>query len=137
MNDNTSHLPRSNTAKRNKAYGFNSEAELLQHLRDEGIRAERLHLTGKEDEGDLVMFPDNQGETIIQLKTWTPRARTGQDRALLPSTLRKWMGDLEVQRKHYAEHRGLPVTPGGMLIVRVKGRGWDEALVISQLKEWL
>jgi hypothetical protein len=139
--DNTTNLPRSNTAKRNRAYGFNAEAELLQFLRERGIEAERLYLTGKEDEGDILAewIPGarRDGAVVIQLKTWAQKSAKGEDRSLSPTGLRRWLQDLEDQRRHYAAHRGLSELPGGMLVVRFKGRSWDEALVISQLKEWL
>lgn len=140
MTDNTTNLPRSNTAKRNRAYGFSAEAELLQFLRDNGIEAERLYLTGKEDEGDLVAtWPDSLpgDEIIIQLKTWAPRNAKGEDRSIGPSVIANWLRDLKEQRGHYAAHRGLSELPGGMLVVRFKGRSWEDALVISQLKDWV
>lgn len=138
--DNTQHKPRSNTARRNKAYGFNAEAELLQYLRDNGVEVERLHLAGQEDEGDLIaslsgLHPDT--DMVIQLKTWTARSANGADRPLAPATLRKWLLALQDQREHYRAHRGLEWPPEGMLVVKVKGRPWDEALVISTLKDWL
>lgn len=145
LTDNTTNLPRSNTAKRNRSYGFNAEAELLQFLRDNGINAERLYLTGKEDEGDLVAeyIPGhvNRGsgveDVIIQLKTWAPRNAKGEDRSIGPSVIANWLRDLKEQRGHYAAHRGLSELPGGMLIVRFKGRSWEDALVISQLRDWV
>ena len=145
MVDNTTNLPRSNTARRNRTYGFNAEAELLQFLRDNGIEAERLYLTGKEDEGDLFVSRseiDSFGvehvvDTIIQLKTWAPKNAKGEDRSIGPSVIANWLRDLKEQRGHYAAHRGLSELPGGMLIVRFKGRSWNDALVISQLKDWI
>ena len=145
MTDNTTNLPRSNTARRNRTYGFNAEAELLQFLRDNDIEAERLYLTGKEDEGDLFVSRseiDSFGvehvvDTIIQLKTWAPKNAKGEDRSIGPSVITNWLRDLKEQRGHYAAHRGLSELPEGMLIVRFKGRSWNDALVISQLKDWI
>ena len=145
MVDNTTNLPRSNTARRNRSYGYSCEAELLQFLRDNDIEAERLYLTGKEDEGDLFVSRseiDSFGvehvvDTIIQLKTWAPKNAKGEDRSIGPSVIANWLRDLKEQRGHYAAHRGLSELPGGMLIVRFKGRSWNDALVISQLKDWI
>jgi hypothetical protein len=129
-----------NTARNNRKYGFNAENELLQFLRDHGIEAERLHLTGKEDEGDFVAEYNNflgHRALIIQLKTFAARSAAGKDRPLSPTGVRNWLKALDAQREHYRAHRGLSELPDGMLIVKVKNTSWDDAFVISRLGEWV
>lgn len=127
------------TAVNNKRYGFNAEAELLQYFRDHDAYcdgAERLHLAGAEDEGDLVISRLTH-PVIVQLKTFTPRSRDGSERALSPSRVKVWWRDLKQQREHYRAHRGLPKAPHGILVVKVKGHSWDDAMVISRLGDWV
>lgn len=133
-----------NTAVNNKKYGFNAEAELLQHFRDRGAKIERLYLAGKEDEGDFISyFPGLYGNewadwpTIIQLKTYAARTAKGAERPLTPGKLKGWLRDLDDQREAYRAHRGLSAAPGGMLVVKFKNTSWEDALVINSLGRWL
>lgn len=135
----------SNTAINNKKYGFNAENELLQHLRAKGAKVERLHLTGKEDEGDLIAyFPGLYGSdylnwpTIVQLKTFAGRTAAGEERPLTPGKVKAWLKDLDAQKAAYAAHRGLPVNhTNGVLVVKFKGSSWEDALVLNSLGRWL
>lgn len=133
---NLDHRPRSNTAKRNKTYGFNAESELLEFLRDKGFGdVERLVLAGTEDEGDLVIEGGTGFDTLVQLKTFAPRTQKGADRQLTPGTISKWLKAQEEQRANYVAHRNLEYTPAMMLIVKIKGMSWEQAFVIQSLKE--
>lgn len=127
-----------NTAVNNRAYGFRAEAELLQYLRDKGLKAERLHLTGTEDEGDLAVghksYPDFM--LIFQLKTYAPRSKDGSIRSLSHGAVKKWWKALRDQRGHYAAHRGLSELPGGILVVKPRGASWDDAMIIQRLGDW-
>ena len=132
-----------NTAVNNKRYGFNAEAELLQYLRDHNCRAERLHLVGTEDEGDLfVTFSGVANgdewyqDTIIQLKTYATRTAKGAERPLSHAKVKGWWKDLDQQREHYRAHRGLEEPPAGILVVKPRGASWDDAMVIQRLSGW-
>lgn len=124
------------TAVNNKKYGFNAEAELLEYLRQAGFKdVERLHLTGAEDEGDLVA--KFLGATmIIQLKTFSARTKTGAERPLTPGRVRVWQQDLRRQIAAYKAHRGLTEGVSGILVVKFKGTSWADALVIKSLGNW-
>lgn len=126
-----------NTAVNNKKYGFNAEAELLTYFRDHGFATERLHLAGTEDEGDLTVvgYPFIT-TTVVQLKTFAPRSRDGSERSLSPGKVKAWWRDLKAQREAYRAHRGLSETPGGILVVKVKGQSWDDAMIIQRLGDW-
>lgn len=130
-----------NTALNNKRYGFNAEAELLQYFREHGLAAERLHLTGTEDEGDLTVtlgwaegIPE--ANVIVQLKTIAPRSKNGAERALTIGKAKLWLRALKGQREAYRAHRGLGRTPGGILVVKFRGQSWDDALVVHRLGDW-
>jgi hypothetical protein len=128
----------SNTAINNKKFGFNAENELLQYLRDSGRLTERLYLTGKEDEGDLITYiPFGLDPVIIQLKTFAARTAKGQDRPLPVSKVKGWWRDLKAQREAYRAHRGLTEAPEGILVVKVKGQSWDDAMIIQRLGDWV
>ncbi len=124
-----------NTAINNKKFGFNAEAELLQYFRDKRITTERLHLAGAEDEGDLLIdffaMP-----IVVQLKTFAARTAKGAERPLPVSKVRGWWRDLAAQREAYRAHRGLSEAPGGILVVKVKGQPWDDAMIIQRLGDW-
>jgi hypothetical protein len=125
-----------NTALNNKSYGFRAEAELLQYLRDSGRPTERLYLAGTEDEGDLITYDPALRSTIVQLKTYAARTTKGAERPLPVSKVRGWWRDLAAQREAYRAHRGLSEAPGGILVVKVKGQPWDDAMIIQRLGDW-
>ncbi len=125
-----------NTASANRRFGFNAEAELLQYLRDSGRPTERLYLAGTEDEGDLITYDPDLRSTIIQLKTYSARTAKGAERPLPVSKVRGWWRDLAAQREAYRAHRGLSEAPGGILVVKVKGQPWDDAMIIQRLGDW-
>jgi hypothetical protein len=127
-----------NTAINNKKFGFNAEAELLQYFREHDLVAERLYLTGAEDEGDLTLKLDTLEEVnwIVQLKTYAARTLKGAERPLPVSKVRGWWRDLAAQREAYRAHRGLSEAPGGILVVKVKGQPWDDAMIIQRLGDW-
>jgi hypothetical protein len=128
------------TASANRRFGFNAENELLQFLRErdgyfDGV--ERLHLTGKEDEGDLVIVSRLTHPVIVQLKTFAGKTAAGAERPLTPGKVKGWLRDLDSQCEAYRAHRGLSEAPGGMLVVKFKNTSWEDALVINSLGRWL
>jgi hypothetical protein len=134
---NNDHRPRSNTssgATRNRNYGFAMESELLEYLRNRGVDdVERLALVGTEDEGDLVIDGGTGIDTLVQLKTFTPRSRQGSDRALTPGLILRWLRAQQEQAANYKAHRGLGFPVDTFLIVKIKGMSWDDAFVIQRL----
>lgn len=128
------------TAVQNKRFGFAAEADLLQFLRDNGYSTERLHLTGTEDEGDLLVtgyLGVADVPVLIQLKTFSSRSKAGAERPLTPGKLKGWLRDLDNQREAYRAHRSLALQPKGMLVVKFKNTSWEDALVIDSLGRWL
>lgn len=78
------------------------EIQLLKYLRENGIDAERLRLTGKEDEGDLVVR--DGGIVIVECKN---------EKNI---NLAAGLTQAGVEAGNYAKHRGLDlglVTPAG------------------------
>ena len=56
---------------RNRRAGAEWETRLLHQLRDTGHNIERLHLNGKEDEGDLILTTGNH-TYVIEAKAGQP-----------------------------------------------------------------
>lgn len=93
------------------------ETKLLNHLRSNGFDVERLRLTGKEDEGDLVV--KDGGVVIVEAKD--------EKRINLAGYLR----EAEAEAENYAKHRGLDpqlVTP--VAIVKRRNHGVGKAYVV-------
>lgn len=126
------HKPRRNTATNNKTYGFRAEAELLEHLRSLAYEVERLPLAGKEDEGDFTLMV-NGSLHIVQLKTYTPRSRTGEERSPSMAQVQRWLKALRDQQKNYVTHRRLESMPFGLLVMKARGQSWSEALVVQSM----
>jgi hypothetical protein len=135
VTNNTTHLPRSNTVKRNRTYGFLAETELMEYLRNHGVAdVEKLSLAGTEDEGDLVIDGASGWDTLVQLKTFAPRTQKGADRALTPGLLNRWLKAQQEQAANYKAHRDMLTDPDTFLVVKIKGQSWDDAYVIQRLK---
>lgn len=105
--------------------GSRYENELLKYLREQGIDAERLRLTGKEDEGDLQLRL-NDRRFIFEAKN-----RKGMN-------LAGWVLEAEVERENYADHRGLDATTVGFAVVHKRaGKGVAQSYVTIPLSEYL
>lgn len=85
------------------------ETKLLDHLRGHGFDVERLRLTGREDEGDLVI--KDGGVVIIEAK---------DDKTF---NISGWLREAAAEAVNYARHRSIDascVTP----VVVVKRRNY-------------
>lgn len=109
-------------------YGAQFERDVLQYLRDEGQVAERLRLTGKEDEGDIVLWFDG-GEYVCQLKA----NRSANTSASLGARLR----DAETQAEAYRAHRNLKVAPVPALVIKNPRKPIGSAFVVMRLDEFI
>lgn len=104
--------------------GSQWENEILRELRAHGYTAERLHLTGREDEGDIVFQPHTL-PTIIEAKA--------EKQIDLPAYLR----EVELERHNYAKHRGLERVPDGVVVVKARGKSTLDAYVVQSFRQWL
>ena len=76
---------------RNRRAGAEWETRLLHQLRDTGHNIERLHLNGKEDEGDLILTTGN--------KTYIIEAKAGQPH------LAQFVKQASREARNYETHR--------------------------------
>lgn len=112
------------TAARNRRKGARWEADLRDGLRSKGFDVERLKLTGKEDEGDLVIRVASEF-IVIEAKDAALNVTDFVRQALL-------------EAEHFAAHRSLDKSRvKGVAVVKRRGKGWREALVLTTLAEYL
>lgn len=105
--------------------GKKFEADLMKHLREEGFDAERLRLSGSEDEGDLVIrTPTSHHPLIIEAKR-TKRMNIGG-----------WVKEAQTERDNYAKHRGLQRPPHFVVVHYARGKGLGGSYVTTTMDEF-
>lgn len=109
-------------ANRSKAIGSEWELRLLRHFREAGLDAERLNLSGKEDEGDLVLKVGHP--VIIQAKA--------------TKAVQLWrVDDAHQQAEMYAHHRALFYQPESYLILKRRNHATEKAYVVQTLDQFV
>ncbi|MFF4244285.1 hypothetical protein ACFYY2_07395 [Streptomyces sp. NPDC001822] len=110
--------------KANKRRGAAWETELLAGLRSIGEDAERLRLTGAEDEGDLVIRAADGTYLVIEAKN--AKFEPGP-----------FLDEAEVERLNFARHRDLdPFDVESIAIVKRRGKGWRKAFVLTTVEAY-
>ncbi|WP_372407176.1 hypothetical protein [Streptomyces luteireticuli] len=110
--------------RRNKRRGADWEAELRDALRGVGMDVERLRLTGKNDEGDLVVRLNTGRFLVIEAKN----AR------LEPA---QFVAEADAERENFARHRGLDrASVDSVVIVRRRGASWRRAYVLTTVERF-
>lgn len=109
---------------RNRRSGAEWETRLLHQLRDIGYDIERLHLNGKEDEGDLILTTDNH--------TYVIEAKAGQPH------LAQFVKQASREARNYETHRNKQNNSTiGLVVMKQRNKPWSEAYVVSTLNELL
>lgn len=109
---------------RNRRAGAEWETRLLHQLRDTGYDIERLHLNGREDEGDLILKTGN--------KTYIIEAKAGQPH------LAQFVKEATLEARNYETHRNRKnQSTIGLVIMKQRNKPWSEAYVVSTLNELL
>ena len=109
---------------RNRRAGAEWETRLLHQLRDTGHDIERLHLNGREDEGDLILKTGH--------KTYVIEAKAGQQH------LAQFVKEATTEARNYETHRNhKPKTAIGLVVMKQRNKPWSEAYVVSTLNELL
>ncbi|WP_329793904.1 hypothetical protein V1227_19035 [Lentzea sp. DG1S-22] len=117
------------TAKRNAANrrrGAQWQSDLRNGLRDAGLDVERLVLTGKEDEGDLVVRDfANPGEFVVI------EAKAGQ------LHVTEFVRQALAEGGHFAKHRNLDrARVASIAVVKRRGMNWKDALVLTTVGDY-
>jgi len=111
------------SAKYNKQKGSKFEVDVMKWFRKMGVVAERLRLSGSEDEGDLVVIV--AGETFVfELKN-TKKLN-----------LKEFWDEAQKESDNYAKHRGV-ARPLSYVLFKRRNAGIDKAWVIQDLTQWL
>lgn len=109
---------------RNRRAGAEWETRLLHQLRDTGYDIERLHLNGREDEGDLILKTGN--------KTYVIEAKAGQQH------LAQFVKEATCEARNYETHRNRANNSAiGLVVMKQRNKPWSEAYVVSTLNELL
>jgi len=114
--------------------GSRFEREVLDYLRESGYDAERLRLTGKEDEGDLLIRLDHPPV----LPKPRPKRVVLEAKNVKRMSLAGWVQEAEVEALNYADHRGLDYDDVHWAVVHKKhGKGVAKSYVTLPLDEFL
>lgn len=109
----------------NKRKGAKFEIDLLNYLRKEGFEAERLRLTGKLDEGDIILDGIN-GSFVLEAK------------ATKVVDLAGFVTQAELERNNYVKRRGLDIAQYGFAaVIKRRMKGIDKSYVVTPLDEFL
>lgn len=109
---------------RNKRAGAKFETDLVTWLRNQGLDAERLRLSGTLDEGDIYVT-DGEDRWLIEAK-----AEKSYD-------LSGYMGEVMRERENYAARRAqMPDDIIPVVIVKRRNRPIEDAFVIMSLGEF-
>ncbi|WNV90332.1 hypothetical protein [Umezawaea sp. Da 62-37] len=116
-------------AKRNAANrrrGAQWQSDLRNGLRESGLDVERLVLTGKEDEGDLVVrdFAKPGDFVVIEAKAGQLHVTDFVRQAL-------------AEGGHFAAHRSLDrARVASIAVVKRRGMNWKDALVLTTVGDY-
>jgi len=109
---------------RNRRAGAEWETRLLHQLRNTGHNIERLHLNGREDEGDLILTTGH--------KTYILEAKAGQPH------LAQFVKQASREARNYETHRNKQNNSTiGLVVMKQRNKPWSEAYVVSTLNELL
>lgn len=109
---------------RNRRSGAEWETRLLHQLRNTGHNIERLHLNGREDEGDLILTTGT--------KTYIIEAKAGQPH------LAQFVKEATTEARNYETHRNkASQSTIGLVVMKQRNKPWSEAYVVSTLAELL
>lgn len=107
----------------NKRRGATFELDLLKFFRREGYDAERLRLSGKHDEGDIVVR--------IGALPYVIEAKNVQK-----IDLASFVTQAQTEADNYSKARGI-MRPGYAAIIKRRKHPIEQSYVVVPLKEWL
>jgi Holliday junction resolvase len=107
----------------NKRKGAAFEIDVMKWFRKMGVIAERLRLSGKEDEGDLVVMIGSQSY-IFELKNTKTL------------DLKKFWNEAQVEAENYAKHRSVS-KPLSFVLFKRRNAPIEQAWVIQNLQQWI
>lgn len=110
---------------KNRRKGAQFETDVLAYIRSLGLPAERLRLSGANDEGDIAVI-DGDLTYLIEAKNEAKLNLAG------------WVTEAIIERQNYAKKRGLdPASIMPVVVVKRRGRSIADSYVVVPLKEFL
>lgn len=106
---------------RNKRKGAEWELSLLDYFRNKHLTAERMRLTGKHDEGDLMVYIDGQTVLIVEAKN---------EQSFKPGT---WIAEANTESINWAAARNATVDVIPVVIAKRRQHSTAKAYVIMEL----
>lgn len=111
---------------RNKQNGTKFETDVVDYVRKRGLEADRLRLSGKEDEGDLVIRDKAGPVAVVEAKAGKNiRPRHWYDEEAVPET------------KAYANKRSMLEPPMPALFMKSHNKSIGKALVTISLEHYV
>jgi len=113
--------------KSNKRRGAAFEIDLVDWFLQQGLNAQRLPRSGRNDVGDAFV-PGVNGVYVIEAKA--PR-RDGR------IDLSGWIREAELEAENYRVQKRLTVAPTPLVIIKASNKGIGEAYVVQRLSDVL
>jgi len=113
--------------KSNKRRGAHFEIELVDWFMSNGLNAQRLPRSGRNDVGDAFV-PGVNGSYVVEAKA--PR-RDGR------IDLSGWLREADTEAINYMNQKKLKVRPTPLVIIKASNKGIGEAYVVQRLSDVL
>lgn len=110
---------------RNKRKGAEWELSLLDYFRDQHLVAERLRLTGRHDEGDLMVFLDAKTVLVVEAKN---------EQSFKPGT---WINEANIEAANWATSRKSTLDVVPIVVAKRRRHGTGKAYVIMELDTFM
>lgn len=108
--------------------GSKFETDVVAWLRSNGLDAERLHLAGKNDEGDIAVIDHDAAD---------PLRYVIEAKAERQISLGTYIGEVLTERHNYAVARGLmPDDIMPVVVVKRRGKSIGDSYVVTTLTEF-
>lgn len=112
---------------KNKRTGTEWETRIVNTCRGQGFEAERLTLTGANDEGDVVI-KDTEGGRVIVVEAKAERQ----------INLSSYVRQAVTERNNYCRKRGLnPDSVDAVVFIKRRNHSIGEGYAVTTIKEYL
>lgn len=110
---------------KNKAKGAKWELDLLDYFRNLHLNAERMRLTGKHDEGDIMVYLNGQTVLIVEAKN---------EQSFKPG---QWISEATVEAVNWAASRKSTLDVVPIVVAKRRQHSTSKAYVIMELETFM
>lgn len=110
---------------KNKRAGARWELDLLEYFRDQRLVAERMRLTGKNDEGDLMVYLNGQRVLIVEAKN---------EQSFKPGP---WINEANIEAANWTIARNATLEVIPIVVAKRRNNGTGKAYVIMELDAFM